>query len=449
MIEAAVGLPGSGKSLWAVGRRIIPALKDGRLVVTNVPLLLRGLRIECGDQIDSLLVQLKEDDLGREPFSDISDFTNHDHWRKFGDKGQGPLFVIDECHVALADCVGLNAGKNPIVDWFAKHRHKGADVVLMTQEEKGVPAPIRRRVEIFYKFIRKGFMGRDNAFRMNVYDNAGTKMPVGEDGTYNTAWFKCYRSHVPGAAENRAARPSIWTAWQFKAIAIALALIIGWVVYNGGISLPGISSSPKVKSAEQAKPVDTGAAVGAASPALAPVDLASYDREIAELDRKIVLEQKKVQLARVVAGCDANAPAAGGFIAGVANAATTSTAEQPCEVKKPLRYMHDQVAVKITGHMYVNAQHSYWLMMERDGYRWVERGETLKNFGFEVVGFDACRALVRGERGVFPISCEAMNVIGWEDPVPFEQEAPEVRAVEHQAEFDDTGSGTISLKKSP
>lgn len=449
MIEAAVGLPGAGKSLWSVGHRIIPALKDGRLVVTNVPLNLRGLRIECGEFIDPLLVELKKETLGREPFSDIQDFTTYDTWRKEGDKGQGPLFVIDECHVALADCIGLNAGKNPIVDWFAKHRHTGSDVVLMTQLEKGIPSAVRGRVEIFFKFIRKGFMGRDNAFRMNAYDNAGVKMPVHEDGTYNKNWFKCYQSHVPGAAEQRAKRPSIWTAPQFKFMAAALALIIGWVVYNGGVSLPGITTKPKEKSVAESKPVDASAPQSAAGPAAPSVDLAAYDQEIAELDRKIAVEQRKVQLARVIAGCDIGAPSAGGFIGGVADAATSGggTAKEPCEIKKPLRYMHDQVHVKISGHMFVNAQHTYWIAMERDGVRWVDRGETLENFGFKLMGLDGCNAYLRGDRGVFKISCEAMNLIGYEDAVPLEQVLHEPVVVEHKAEFDSTGSATITLKK--
>lgn len=444
MIEAAVGLPGSGKSLWSVGHRIIPALKAGRLVVTNVPLILRGLRIECGEHIDPLLVELKEENLGREPFSHIDDFKNYDSWRMYGDKGQGPLFVIDECHVALADCIGLAAGKNPVVDWFAKHRHTGSDVVLMTQMEKGVPSAIRGRVEIFYKFIRKGFMGRDNAFRMNVYDNAGVKMPNGDDGTYNKDWFKCYRSHVPGAAEGRAKRPSIWSAPQFKVIGFVFALLIAYGVYYAFWGKK--PSLPSVKKGETVQQASAPVEASAVAP-VPGVTLAAYDQQIAELDRQIQLEQRTQQLARVKAGCDIAAAPGGGFVAGVANAATAGGGgAAPCKPAKELRFMHDQVAVKISGHMALGGHHTYWFEMMRDGRRWIDQGEALKLFGFDLVVVNPCLVMLRGERGVYRVTCEALNVIGYEDAVPFEKPAPEApRAIEHVAQFDDTGSATLQL----
>jgi zona occludens toxin len=408
MIEAALGLPGAGKSLWCVGHRIIPALKEGRLVVTNVPLIMRGLRIECGNFIDPWLVELKKDDLGREPFSDVEDFTKYSGWRKEGDKGQGPLFVIDECHVALADCVGLQAGKNPIVAWFAEHRHTGSDVVLMTQLEKGIPSAIRGRVELFYKFIRKGFMGADNKFRMNVYDTQGVKMPVHEDGEYNKAWFKCYRSHVPGASEERAARPSIWSAWQFKMIGVLAALMIGWLVYNGGVSIPGVSA-PKAPKAVSAG-ADALSAAAASASSGASASSPSNAALIADLDNRILLKQKERQLAQLEAGCDiGSAPSGlvGGFVG------MPGKSDEVCGGQvKAYRHEFDQYRVKIVGHTRADARSVYWLELWRNGRGRVERDDNLQPFGFELTAVNPCLAFLKGEHGVYRVTCDGFNLIG-------------------------------------
>lgn len=417
MIEAFLGLPGSGKSLHAVGKKIIPALKAKRLVVTNMPLLIFGLRELCDDYIDDFVVVLTEENLGRVPFSEVDDFKKYDTWRMGGDKGQGPLFVVDECHACFAGCAGLQGNQNPIVKWFAEHRHTGSDVLLMTQMETGIPRPIRGRVEIFSKFIRKGFMGRDNAFRMNRYDTNGVKLPVSDDGEYNKAWFKCYRSHVPGASEIREKQVSIWGAWQFKLIAGLLAAFVAWLVYSGGVKLPG-GPDGKPKAQKQSEAVSSALSAGSHTPMFGADNAA----RLRELDDKIAIRQKERQLERLDAGCDVPAGAGTGLVGGFVGMPGQQV--DPCgSASNPYRHEFDQYRVKISGHMFMDARHTYWLDLYRDGVRRVERDDNLQPYGFELTAVSACLAFLKGEHGTYRVTCDGFNLIGAADDQKSESSA--------------------------
>ena len=92
MINLLMGPPGAGKSYEAVVFHILPALLEGRKVITNLPLQVDAFR-EYG--VSSSLIELKNPTLENpKPFSTIEDYGSD--WR--GENGIGPLYVIDEGH---------------------------------------------------------------------------------------------------------------------------------------------------------------------------------------------------------------------------------------------------------------------------------------------------------------------------------------------------------------
>ncbi|HHX8453039.1 TPA: zonular occludens toxin domain-containing protein [Vibrio diabolicus] len=101
MIYAIVGRPGGGKTYEAVAYHIIPAIKDGRKVITNITLNIDWFVKVFGEDVRELIkiVDGRLTDFGStsRPFSQIEDYS--DEWRN--EKGQGPLYVVDEAHMSL------------------------------------------------------------------------------------------------------------------------------------------------------------------------------------------------------------------------------------------------------------------------------------------------------------------------------------------------------------
>ena len=103
MIFGISGRPGGGKSYEAVKNHIIPVLKEGRKVVTNLPLNLEHIKHTLGHQAAELVVLVdgKFHNFGDtdRPFSKAQHFLQYEGWQN--DKGQGPAFFIDECHLSM------------------------------------------------------------------------------------------------------------------------------------------------------------------------------------------------------------------------------------------------------------------------------------------------------------------------------------------------------------
>ena len=194
MINGLEGIPGSGKSYEATVYHVLAALQTGRLVVTNLP-----LNVEVFATIDPgyrALIQIRRrpapvlgvwdanamDDNGNgQAFKLFSESTSlsevvhvADHqsvkaaapvfgsvwdyyttW-KHPESGQGPLYVIDECHVSFP-----KLGTDPqVVEWFKLHRHFNADVLLMTQNFRDIHQPIAGLVAMLIKVRSADILGK-------------------------------------------------------------------------------------------------------------------------------------------------------------------------------------------------------------------------------------------------------------------------------------------------
>ena len=123
MIYAIVGRPRSGKSYESVVYHIIPAIKAGRKVVTNVSLNISYFQKVFGNDVLKLIkvVDGKLNEFGstQRPFSVFEDYQ--DDWRD--DNNKGSLFVIDECHMVLPN----RQLDSKILEYYSLHGHYGYD----------------------------------------------------------------------------------------------------------------------------------------------------------------------------------------------------------------------------------------------------------------------------------------------------------------------------------
>lgn len=234
-IWAYVGLPRQGKSYNVVADQIIPALKQGRRVVTNIPLVEGEIRKRGGV---GEIVPVDSQALADRPGELIPELMT-----------AGSVVVLDEVWRFLPQ--GLTA-KNVDPAWttlFAEHGHRvDADgrmmqIVLVTQDLSQIAAFARSLVERTLVVTKLTVVGSSSRYRIDVYSGnvTGLKPPVskriGEEfGTYDKGIFACYvsRTMAEGSSSevdesNMSSRGTLWRnpLIRYGMPAALICLIVG------------------------------------------------------------------------------------------------------------------------------------------------------------------------------------------------------------------------------
>lgn len=199
-INIIVGRPGSGKSYESIVYHVLPALKEGRKVVTNLPLNLEHFEQVFGSEVLDL-INVKSDTFSKEhgvikPFSKATDFTD-DEWKN--EEQQGPLFVIDECHFVYPSSNSKKGTSiNECLEYFSMHRHYGHDILLMTQSLGKLHKDLRAMIQIQYAVSKHTAAGSDKSYSQKVYDGALPRANKVNDNLriYKKQFFPFYQSHT-------------------------------------------------------------------------------------------------------------------------------------------------------------------------------------------------------------------------------------------------------------
>lgn len=408
-ITANVGVPGSGKTLHAVGDTIVAALRERRLVVTNIPLTLPTLGRFVGADIAHLVKVLEDEDCdGAVPFSDVQHFIKYQDWRS--EEGLSCLFVVDECHEPFGEILGNIKGDHPITHWFAKHRHQGCDVLLITQSAIEIPVSIRRRVEFIYEFRKLTALGFGNRFVKRTFYGKGTDPIDRQVGKYNPKWFGLYNSRGKGVAERLPQQRNVLISWKmYLLVALLLIALMLVSIFSGSGTFFGSSSpEPPAKPAAQTSslsPVSPHTSALANSVGLTE----SQDPDVLEMRKKIDL----LRLEQTWEALNGAARQTGGRL-------VPSSGENPnvtyVEALPPKRHYLDGSAVKITGYVSAGAAPTYWLdVVDRDGKQSLWDSEDLRQFGFDVMAVTPCTAWLKREGEAHRLSCDSPSHIGQQD----------------------------------
>jgi len=275
MINGLQGIPGSGKSYEACVFQVLAALKEGRKVITNLPVV-----VEAYAAIDPSYRALIELRYGPAPvrgvwnaeavdpesgqgqafklFDDGHSEPAPEGAKRFGTvwcywsdwkhpkSGRGPLFVVDECHVAMPK---IGTDKH-VIEWYKLHRHFNCDVVLATQNFRQMSQDIAELMAMVVKVRKADILGEPDQYIRKVH--AGYRGAVIQDGKrkYEPHFFSLYKSHTQGNSVLESGATDVAPfvvkfkrmTWLFWLVAIPFAVYAFW------------PSSPKAKPAPKMPP---------------------------------------------------------------------------------------------------------------------------------------------------------------------------------------------------
>jgi zona occludens toxin len=320
VINGLEGIPGAGKSYEAVVYHVLQALKEGRMIITNLPLVvdmfaaidpafreLIVLRRRPAPVLGTWDANRMDEDGNGEAFQFFADghqerpsmgrlvignssprvavesgveppvfgsvWDYYSTWRHPKSK-RGPLFVIDECHVPLP-----RVGSDPqVIEWFKLHRHFNCDVLLMTQNFRDMCNPIAGLLAILIRCRKADFLGKKDAYVRRVFAGFRGALISEEQRDYKPEFFPLYKSHTQGQSVGESGlndvKPFIvkWKRFTYAYWVVSL-LFVGWLVFwPSSKAKPGLLSPAKAAMPSQ---VSTSVPMFAAS---GPVASASASR---------------------------------------------------------------------------------------------------------------------------------------------------------------------------
>lgn len=268
-IDAYTGLPRSGKSYSVVKNVILPSLREGRHIYTNIPLT-DALKDEFAGQVHQLAADWFKD-------PDLCDSFP-----------PGAVVILDELWRRWPSGMKTNMVNFKDKEFLAEHGHNVDEfgnttrVVLVSQDLSQIAAFARELVSVTYRSTKLDAVGADKRFRVDIYQGAvtGQKPPKSQFvrsvfDKYEEQYYVYYKSSTKSLTgevgnESRAdKRSNVWRSpWliaSFVVPVIAVPFLL-WYIYTlffGGMGL--------IDEVEPVPVVQQSALVNPLPPELAPV----------------------------------------------------------------------------------------------------------------------------------------------------------------------------------
>jgi len=195
-------------------------------------------------------------------FATMADYG--DTWRHPVD-GSGPLYVIDECHLALP----LRRTELAVEEWFSMIRHESADALLITQSYGKMSRTIVDLVQVCYRVRKATAFGAAGRYIRKVQDGVRGDVVNEAVRKYEAKYFSLYQSHTKGGGAELVPQDivPIWKRWPFigAAVAFPLAAFIFFGSGSPNVLKPSVVAPAAVAAGPQpavaaAKVVESGEA---------------------------------------------------------------------------------------------------------------------------------------------------------------------------------------------
>lgn len=253
MIYAICGTPGSFKSCYAVEKFVIPALRKGRMVFTNIEGLSPAYIATYFD-LDPVDVENNLQILGRVYDDDGTYHEDTDRIRRFyEDLPLNALVIIDEAQNYFSSRDFKEGFSAALIPWLTKHRHLGNDVVWITQNIESVDITFRRNTHLTYAMRRAENIGFKNAAFNYIFDRADLDRKHLARKMYrpDPVIFKCYSSYqVKEVKENRKSY-NVFLRSPFMWFAVIVLAYAAYTILSGNLTRSLYHKNAPVKKTEQ------------------------------------------------------------------------------------------------------------------------------------------------------------------------------------------------------
>lgn len=232
MIIVLEGVMGSGKTYEAVAYHILPILKQGRKVITNIPLKREMFAAWYGFQMLDLIEvredYIKEDGTYHVAFSDVNDFR--DEWVHPVTK-QKPLYVVDEAHIPFT-----TSRSDRMHDLFidaSLSRRNGNDWILLTQNLDNIYKPIAKLIQAVHYMKKRVTLGKYGSYYHFVYDGhtRGKRYITKQVRHYDPDIFLLYESHFGGSVDEAQMNVSTFRTWKAFAPTFIMIFVLSLLMY--------------------------------------------------------------------------------------------------------------------------------------------------------------------------------------------------------------------------
>lgn len=273
-INAYTGLMGSGKTYEVVCNVILPAVEQGRRIVTNI----EGIKI---DLIHQHLANDRKDGKTAKDFGGLVHVTNDDvHSPNFFYYGKpdevqtivkpGDLVLIDEAWRFWG--TGNKVHPNHMI-FFREHRHFvderrfTCDLVVIVQDIADLNRQLKNVLELTFRTTKLKALGLNKSYRVDMYESYKVRAkPLSQQiKTYNKAFFPFYSSYSGGPGKEKAidSRQNILKQKKLWLTAAGAVVFIGFAVWN---TVRFFQPKPKPDASAQTSPDPAQAPSGAVQP---------------------------------------------------------------------------------------------------------------------------------------------------------------------------------------
>lgn len=267
-INCYTGLQGSGKSYETVASVIVPGLKSGRRIVTNISGLdedaikefLEDQRIRREDIQE--ITHFAYEDILKEGFFCRTDEKTHEHTRGTH-VNAGDLVIVDEVWRFWGSGEKLRPEH---LEFFRMHRHYtdtagvSCDIAIITQDVGDLERKLKAVIETTFQMVKLKAIGRPKNYRIEIYTRANVRRKPQQVliRKYDPAIFALYSSYDGKGGKEQVIdnRQNMLRGAMFKVVLPLMLLLGGWGVYGAsrvfvpktGAGLGTSTSSDKNKS---------------------------------------------------------------------------------------------------------------------------------------------------------------------------------------------------------
>ena len=225
------GVPGSGKSYYAVSERLLKWVRAGRRVYVYVD----------GFYLDRLALFEGRDQAELEQHITL--------WLSGEDVKTGLLQVEPGSAVLIDEVQTVFRSKDKtdpaLLRWLETHRHRGIDLVLMCQQYGQVTLGVNRLVEATTKFRRLDRFGLKNRYQASVRGNPDELEVIRMfTGKYEPKLYAYYSSYSSATVRETARGGSMLNSPTVLIGGLGLVVAIGWFAFGGWLS--GAKPAPAV-----------------------------------------------------------------------------------------------------------------------------------------------------------------------------------------------------------